>query len=198
MADPLLLLRLWEGLSSFGGFVGAFVGAIAWRVHYKAELLPYADIVASSFPVSWTFGRLGCTVAHDHPGVFSDFFLAVRYPDGGRHDLGFYELLITVPIAALFLVLRRKPRPWGFYGGVLCAYYAPLRFCLDFLRERPESVAPGLFGTGDVRYLGLTPAQWACLPLFSLGIHLLMRMRSEGTALPAVPPAFVAGTTRQA
>jgi len=119
-ADPMLLLRLWEGLSSFGGFVGAFVGAIAWRVHYKAALLPYADIVASAFPVSWTFGRLGCTIAHDHPGVFSDFFLAVKYPDGGRHDLGFYELLITLPLAVVFLVLRRKPRPWGFYGGVMC------------------------------------------------------------------------------
>jgi phosphatidylglycerol:prolipoprotein diacylglycerol transferase len=192
MDDPWLLVRLWEGLSSFGGFVGAFVGAIAWRLHYKAELLPYADIVASAFPVSWTFGRLGCTIAHDHPGVFSDFFLAVKYPDGGRHDLGFYELLITVPLAAAFLVLRRKPRPWGFYGGVMCTYYAPLRFFLDFLRERPDSVAPGLFGSGDARYLGLTPAQWACLPLFSLGVVLLVRMRKAGHALPPVPRAFVA------
>ena len=50
LADPALLLRLWEGLSSFGGFVGASIGAIAWRVHYKAVLLPYADIVASAFP----------------------------------------------------------------------------------------------------------------------------------------------------
>jgi phosphatidylglycerol:prolipoprotein diacylglycerol transferase len=190
-ADPMLLLRLWEGLSSFGGFIGAFIGAIAWRVHYKAELLPYADIVASAFPVSWSFGRLGCTLAHDHPGVVSDFFLAVKYPDGGRHDLGFYELLITLPLAAAFLVLQRKPRPWGFYGGVMCTYYAPLRFFLDFLRERPDSVAPGLFGAGDARYLGLTPAQWACLPLLALGIALLVRMQSKGHALPAVPDAFV-------
>ena len=191
VADPLLLVRLWEGLSSFGGFAGAFVGAFAWRHHYKAELLPYADIVASAFPVSWTFGRMGCSVAHDHPGVLSDFFLAVKYPEGGRHDLGFYELLITVPLAALFLVLRRKPRPWGFYGGILCTYYAPLRFMLDFLRERPEAVAPGIFATGDARYLGLTPAQWACLPLLVVGITLLVRMRREGQALPAVPAAFV-------
>jgi phosphatidylglycerol:prolipoprotein diacylglycerol transferase len=188
--DPLLIVRLWEGLSSFGGFVGAFVGAIAWRLHYKAALLPYADIVASSFPVSWTFGRLGCTVAHDHPGVPSEFFLAVRYPEGGRHDLGFYELLITVPLAIVFLVLRRRRRPWGFYGGVMCVYYAPLRFLLDFLRERPDVSSPGLFALGDARYLGLTPAQWACIPLLGLGITLLVRMRGQGEALPAVPAAF--------
>jgi len=189
-ADPLLLVRLWEGLSSFGGFVGAFVGALAWRVHHKARLLPYADIVASSFPVSWTFGRLGCTVAHDHPGIPSDFFLAVKYPSGGRHDLGLYELLITVPLAITFLVLRRRPRPWGFYGGVMCTFYAPLRFLLDFLRERPEVSAPGLIAAGDARYLGLTPAQWACVPLLALGITLLVRMRGQGQGLPPVPSAF--------
>jgi phosphatidylglycerol:prolipoprotein diacylglycerol transferase len=189
-SDPLLLLRLWDGLSSFGGFVGAFVGAIAWRIHYKAALLPYADIVASAFPVSWTFGRLGCTVAHDHPGVPSDFFLAVRYPAGARHDLGFYELLITVPLMLAFLALRRRPRPWGFYGGVLCTYYAPLRFLLDFLRERPDVQASGLLALGDARYLGLTPAQWACFPLFALGVALLVRMREQGQALPPVPKAF--------
>jgi phosphatidylglycerol:prolipoprotein diacylglycerol transferase len=188
--DPLLILRFWEGLSSFGGFIGAFIGAFAWRAFYKARLLPYADIVASSFPVTWTFGRLGCTVAHDHPGVPSDFFLAVKYPDGGRHDLGFYEFLITVPLAIAFLALRRRPRRWGFYGGILCTYYAPLRFLMDFFRERSDAFAPGSFATGDARYLGLTPAQWACLPLLAIGVTLLVRLRNEGTEVPPVPAAF--------
>jgi len=192
LADPLLLLRLWEGLSSFGGFAGAFIGAFAWRHHYKAELLPYADIVASSFPLSMAFGRLGCAFAHDHPGLPSDFFLAVQYPDGGRHDLGFYEFLVMTVLASTFLFLRRKPRPWGFFGGVLCVVYAPLRFGLDFLRERSEVMAPGIVASADARYLGLTPAQWACLPLFALGVALLARMRSRGFALPAVPAAFTA------
>ena len=113
LEDPLLLLRLWEGLSSFGGFAGAFVGAFAWRFHYKATLLPYADIVASSFPVSMAFGRLGCAVAHDHPGLRSDFFLAVRFPDGGRHDLGFYEFLLMTPLAITFLDSAAKAQALG-------------------------------------------------------------------------------------
>jgi phosphatidylglycerol:prolipoprotein diacylglycerol transferase len=190
MKDPMLLLRFWEGLSSFGGFAGAFIGAFAWRAVYKATLLPYTDIVASSFPVTWTFGRLGCTVAHDHPGIPSDFFLAVKYPDGGRHDLGFYEFLITVPLAITFLVLRRRPRPWGFYGGILCTYYAPLRFFMDFLRERPDAFAPGSFASGDARYFDLTPAQWACFPLLAVGVTLLLSLRREGTDVPPVPAAF--------
>jgi phosphatidylglycerol:prolipoprotein diacylglycerol transferase len=154
--DPLVLLRLWEGLSSFGGFVGAVVAGVVWRLRYKTSILAYADVVASSFPVSWTFGRLGCTVAHDHPGVRSSAWYAVQYPDGGRLDLGLYELVITVPLMIVFLILQKRPRPWGFYAGVMCAYYAPLRFLLDFLRERENMPVAGIVAGGDARYVGLT------------------------------------------
>ena len=38
--------------------------------------------------------------------------------------------------------------------------YAPARFLLDFLRETEVSK---VVSHPDVRHLGLTPAQWACL-----------------------------------
>lgn len=186
MRDPLSLLRLWEGLSSFGGFVGALVGGLAWTWHHKARLLPYADVVSSAFPVAWCFGRAGCAVAHDHPGRHSDAWFAVAYPDGGRFDLGLYELLLTLPIAALFLVLRRKPRPWGFYAGTMCVAYAPARFALDFLRSRDLSIS-------DARYASLTPAQWGCFGLLALGAVVLWRaLASAGTpeAFAVPPPAL--------
>jgi phosphatidylglycerol---prolipoprotein diacylglyceryl transferase len=189
--DPWLLLRLWEGLSSFGGFAGALIGGFAWRARHRTPIFAYADVVAASFPVSWTFGRLGCSVVHDHPGLRSDAWYAVRYPGGGRLDLGLYELLITLPLLVVFLVLQKRPRPWGFYAGVMCSYYAPLRFLLDFLRVRPVESAGPFAGAGDPRYLGLTPAQWCCVPLFALGIVLYRRSRRAGTALPPVPRAFV-------
>ena len=69
LEDPWLVLRLWEGLSSFGGFAGALVGGALFRFRHRVPILPYADIVASAFPVSWTFGRLGCSFAHDHLSV---------------------------------------------------------------------------------------------------------------------------------
>ena len=168
LEDPLSLLRLWEGLSSFGGFVGAIVGAMIWKWRQRAPILPYADVVASSFPVGWAFGRAGCTLAHDHPGIYSDAWLAVRYPEGGRFDLGLYEMLLILPLAVVFLILRRKPQPWGFYLGLLTTTYAPWRFALDFLRVRQQPLA-------DPRYSGLTPAQWACFGLFIAGAVVLMR-----------------------
>jgi phosphatidylglycerol:prolipoprotein diacylglycerol transferase len=188
--DPWSLLRIWEGLSSFGGFTGCLLGGIAWRLRYRTQILAYADVVASCFPVSWTFGRLGCSIAHDHPGIHSDLWFAVRYPDGGRLDLGLLELLVTIPLMLVFLALMRKPRPWGFFAGVMCAYYAPLRFGLDFLREPAVRNLGRGVASGDARYSGLTPAQWGCLPLFALGIVLLVRARSQGTAPPAAPARF--------
>src|SRR5687768_9832025 len=41
--DPWMLLRLWEGLSSFGGFVGAILGGIAWRFRHRTGVLEYTD-----------------------------------------------------------------------------------------------------------------------------------------------------------
>jgi phosphatidylglycerol---prolipoprotein diacylglyceryl transferase len=195
LRDPLSLLRLWEGLSSFGGFTGCIIGGVAWRTWHKTPILAYSDVVAACFPVSWTFGRLGCTIAHDHPGLHSNAWFAVRYPDGGRLDLGLLELLITVPLALVFFQLLKKPRPWGFYAGVMCIYYAPLRFLLDFMRER-EGVNVGgpLLAGGDARYLALTPAQWGCVPLLVLGIVLYRRAPAAGTEPPPVPARLLPKT----
>jgi phosphatidylglycerol:prolipoprotein diacylglycerol transferase len=162
--DPLSLVKLWEGLSSFGGFIGATVGVFLWKWRHRASVLTYADVVASAFPVGWVFGRSGCSVAHDHPGIHSDLWFAVRYPDGGRFDLGLYEMLLTIPLAVTFLVLARKPRPPGFFIGVMSLAYAPTRFALDFLRVRGIESA-------DARYFGLTPAQWACSALLVGGVY---------------------------
>ncbi len=93
VARPLTLIWIWQGLSSFGGFVGAVVGIILWkyfvvegnRVHVRPRampLLPFADLVLSVLPLGWMFGRSGCATVHDHPGAraTADTLLAVAYP----------------------------------------------------------------------------------------------------------------------
>lgn len=194
LTDPLSLLRLWEGLSSFGGFCGALLGGIGFRWSRRVGILPYTEVLSSSFPAAWVFGRLGCTFAHDHPGVRSEAWFAVAYPDGGRLDLGLLELVITLPLSVYFLYCRsRGPRPLGFYTGVMCTYYAPLRFVLDFFRAG-EHDAAGPFGVlGDARYSALTPAQWACFPLLALGLYMLWLARNGER--PIVVPQATAVTS---
>ena len=197
LRDPLSLFRIWEGLSSFGGFSGAVIGGFLWKLRYKADILPYADVIASSFPAGWVFGRTGCSVAHDHPGLASNSWFAVQYPGGGRFDLGLYEMLLTIPLALAFLYLRGKPRPWGFYVGAMAIAYAPVRFALDFLRvAEPLHESGGLMAAVDPRYAGLTPAQWACFGLLIMGVYFFVRtLHAAGTpgafAPPAPPPELV-------
>jgi hypothetical protein len=61
---------------------------------------------------SWVL-VLGCTIDHDHPGIHSHFILAVKYPDGARHDLGFYEWLFTIGLIVVLLFIRRADFPSG-------------------------------------------------------------------------------------
>ena len=120
------------------------------------------------FPFAWTFGRLGCFTAHDHIGKASDFFLAVQFPGGSRHDLGLYEAIWTAGIASLFYAFRNRPVRPGFFLGLFSATYAPIRFVMDFLRNTDLDQA-------DVRWAGLTPAQYGMIVLTLVGIVLMRR-----------------------
>src|SRR6185503_8451245 len=130
-----------------------------------------ADVLAQALVIGWIFGRLGCTLVHDHIGGPSEFLLAIRFPDGPRHDLGLDEWLYTilVLVPAVF-VLNRAPRAAGTSVAVLALLYAPFRFLADFLRQTD---LPG----ADPRYLGLTGAQYGCVVLVGIGVALAMRSR---------------------
>ncbi len=164
LADPWSLLRLWEGMSSFGGFLGATVGALAWarRGHGTDRTWSYLDAIAYAFPVGWFFGRLGCFVAFDHPGLPTRFVFGQAYSDSiVRHNLGLEEAMLTIPLAVgMFLAGRRRHAP-GTLVGLLAVLYAPVRFALDFLRAH------------DTRYFGLTPAQFGALAMLLAGAALL-------------------------
>jgi phosphatidylglycerol:prolipoprotein diacylglycerol transferase len=190
--DPLYLFMLWEGLSSYGGFIGAVLGALAWRASRKQSILAMCEVINSAFPLAWVFGRMGCATVHDHPGHLSDAWFAVRWPMpgggvAGRFDLGFIEMVLTIPLAIAFLVLwKKKPqRPLGFYTGWMCVAYAPVRFFLDFLRE---TEGQGTLVGGDPRYAGLTPAQWACFGLLALGLYFLRLAYRGETGATVEPP----------
>jgi len=169
-------LHIEAGLSSIGGFFGGFVALWLYARSTRTQLPPLADLVSEGLVVGWCFGRLGCTLVHDHPGRLTDFALAVRFPDGPRHDLGLYELAFTlVVLLPLVLAWRRQRAVPGVLTAVLCVVYGTVRFGLDFLRatDLPDS---------DPRYRGLTAAQWGCLAMVVVGLALVQRLRSRAAA----------------
>ncbi len=199
---PWSVLMLWEGLSSFGGFVGAVVGIVLWkyfviddvwpkRRKQPVPILPFADLVLSVFPIGWMFGRAGCASVHDHPGAraAAGALLAVEYPrrpgDGAVTHVGFIE----------FIHGHDLRYDLGFLELLFTIVLAS-SFALTWRRRLPIGTyvivsglayAPVRFAMdflripqadgGDTRYGGLTPAQWCCMVLFVYSFSMIFYVR---------------------
>ncbi|MCC6749916.1 MAG: prolipoprotein diacylglyceryl transferase [Deltaproteobacteria bacterium] len=185
--NPLVLLAVWSGLSSFGGFLGGILGAYYFFViRHRVSLLKYADAIIFGLVPGWVFGRMGCTAVHDHPGLPTRFVLGVACGAVPRHDLGLYELLFTLVLTALLYGLRHVRPFHGFHPALILALYAPVRFLFDYLR------------TADVRYGGLTPGQYFAVGILGFAVLLVaygvrLRRRGDAPGLPAAESSTTAG-----
>ncbi len=202
---PHSIFFVWENSSSMGGIIGAIVGAIGWRfITFRKQnrfsmglrkarlpILPYADMMSATFPVAMTFGRLGCAVIHDHPGVLAPVgtWIAHRWPTSGdegvtrhfgpvsvqfggsetRYDLGTVEFFYVAVIAIAFALTFSRNLRVGTYTAIACMVYPPARFVMDFYRLTD---AQG----GDVRHGSLTFAQYANIAMFALGVYIAVRL----------------------
>lgn len=188
--NPWILLILTNGLSSVGGFFGAFIGMNWFLRREKQPILVYADGNMFGLLIGMCFGRLSCAWVHDHPGkiVEAGTFLAVgpwpcRCPEGRalpeccsaaqeiwRWDLGLLEFLVILGLSIFvyFIWDWRKAHP-GRLTGLVAFVYGPARFGFDFLRatEGDKVAEP------DLRYFGLTPAQYFAIAIFAAGVWLL-------------------------
>ena len=209
--DPLLIVMVWKGISSYGGFLG---GAMGWWFYVwwkRLDMRLMADTTVLGLLVAFSIGRIGCSVVSDHVGTAVDpnhwyAFLAIDYP---RHlnvgslasqypgtseyihawNLGLLEFLYLVPVNLFMLwyAFRPKKRPnAGMITALTGMFYAPVRFLLDFLRFNPEA---------DPRYLGLTFAQWVSILAFGASVALVMRIAKKGA--PADTVGATAGEVQQ-
>jgi phosphatidylglycerol:prolipoprotein diacylglycerol transferase len=191
LENPLILLQIWNGISSFGGFIGGTLGVVYYfRKHKELPFLPYADSIIFGFAFAWIFGRLGCTTAFDHPGTATDFFMGMEYlgntvingvPLKGQiiHNLGWYEALWSMAMSLFFWTQRNKTHFKGWYLATFVVAYMPIRFALDFFR------------VNDATYAGMTPAQWFAIVLFGLGAYLLYKgSQKKDLLVPNVAPVL--------
>ena len=169
--EPWILLQVWSGLSSYGGFLGAGIAVVVYFRRKKLSFFPYADAIMFGLFPGWMLGRIGCFSVHDHPGRLSDFFLAVQFPGGARHDLGLYEAILALLISGVIYWLGRKERPRGFFFALLLLLYPIPRFFLDFLRASD-------LADSNPRYIGWTLPQYGSIALALWGVYLLVKIRA--------------------
>lgn len=149
LADPWRAFRLNLGVRSVGGMVGGFLAGLAWCLYHRLsgyETLRRLDIIAYAMPLGWMIGRLGCALAHDHRGFASTSWIAVKFPEGPRYDLGLIEFLYLIGLTGLFWYLDRRPRPVGYFFGLYGVLYGGFRISLDTLHMQPYRFYGGIAG----------------------------------------------------
>jgi phosphatidylglycerol:prolipoprotein diacylglycerol transferase len=166
--DPLILFMIWKGISSYGGFFGGALGGWIYLRKKNVSPMAYLETMLFGFVPAWVIARFGCTMAFDHPGRTTSFFLGMADKSGVvRHNLGLYEALWTIVIVAVIYALRNYYPFRGFHLTLVVLLYSPVRFFFDTLR------------IADRTYLGFTPGQYFSVVAMVVGINFLVKGMKE-------------------
>lgn len=192
-AQPLELLKLWNGGMSFHGGLFGVVLAIAW-VSWRGHLsfIRVCDYISVCVPFGMLFGRLANFVNGELWGRVAgpNVPWAMVFPDPAgplpRHPSQLYEALLEgalliVVMLLLFWKTRARYRP-GILVGVFTAGIAAARFTVEFFREPDAQLQEFALRTG------LSMGQWLTIPLIVLGLGLVIWALTRpplGSAAPA-------------
>jgi phosphatidylglycerol:prolipoprotein diacylglycerol transferase len=179
LADPMSILKTWEGGMSFhGGLLGVTLAIILYARHIKVDKWYVADMVAIAAPIGLALGRLANFVNGELWGrVATDVPWAMVFPTGGdlpRHPSQLYQAALEG--VALFVILhllwrneniRRRP---GIITGGFWIGYGVFRIVGEFFRE-PDPFLGFLIG-------GATMGQLLSIPMVLFGIFCIWRARS--------------------
>ena len=168
LANPLSILKIWEGGMSFhGGLLGVILAMVWFARRKKTSFWTVSDLVAPLVPFGLAFGRLGNFLNGELWGRPTDLPWAMVFPlvDAvPRHPSQIYQLLLEGVLLGLVLwIYASKPRRLGQISGLFLLGYGVCRFLVEFARE-PDAFL-GLLG------LGLSMGQWLSIPMILFGIY---------------------------
>ncbi|WBU52518.1 prolipoprotein diacylglyceryl transferase [Paracoccus sp. SCSIO 75233] len=194
LANPLQILKVWEGGMAFhGGFLGVVIAAWWWARRNDVEPLRLADALAVVAPIGLFFGRIANFINAELWGRPTDLPWGVIFPGDAaqncpgveglcaRHPSQLYEAGLEGLLLGLvlwLLVSRGGLRRPGLALGVFLSGYALARIFVEFFR-----VADAQFITPDNPLgrvaLGLSMGQLLSLPMLLLGLFFIYRAMSR-------------------
>jgi prolipoprotein diacylglyceryltransferase len=202
LADPLKVLRVWEGLSSFGGYFGCTATCVWFFRSRGIKPLRGGDLLIIGAVFGIFIGRLGCFVVHDHIGtevaeshaVFQSTIgpLAVQYPSL-EQSAAIGEAAIADGDRSAMSVRRRAQAP----GDGFCCPEESSRVHCPCNEQEALAVAgawvkhypSGAIGT--VRYdLGLMDSLLGLFTFLVL-IWVARKPRREGVLLGLAPMVYM-------
>ena len=171
LANPLDVLKVWEGGMSFhGGFLGV-LAAMLWTAKKDGKtFFEVTDLIAPLVPFGLAFGRLGNFINGELWGRPTDLPWAMVFPQAGdmlaRHPSQLYQFVGEgLCLGVILWIYASKERAVGQVSGLFLLGYGFFRFMAEFARE-PDSFL-GLLS------LGLSMGQWLSVPMIGFGIYLI-------------------------
>ena len=182
MADPTLLLRIWEGGMSFhGGLLGVTAVIFLYSRANKIKFLSLADFVAPLVPAGLFFGRLGNFVNQELYGRATDVSWAMIFPADPlrlpRHPSQLYEAFLEgILLFIIVHIFAKRPRSSGQVAGIFLVFYGFFRFLVEFVRQpdaqflNKQALLP--------MFDWMTRGQLLCIPMILLGLWFLRNLYS--------------------
>ena len=175
LAQPLEILKVWQGGMSFhGGLLGVLAAMAFFAMRRGRPFLQVTDLIAPCVPLGLASGRIGNFINGELWGRVTDANLpwVMVFPQSGvmlpRHPSQLYQFLLEgLLLFALLWVYARRPRGLGQVSGLFLVGYGVLRFTAEFFRE-PDAFL-GLLA------LNMSMGQWLCVPMVLAGLVLWWR-----------------------
>jgi phosphatidylglycerol---prolipoprotein diacylglyceryl transferase len=169
LAEPLSILRIWEGGMSFhGGLVGTIL-ALAWfaRQHGR-RVIDVLDFTAPLPAIGFGAGRIGNFINGELWGKPTDVPWAFIVNGQALHPSQLYEALLEgLVLFVLIWWFTSRPRPRWAPSGLFGVGYGVFRFLVEFVRVPDENRGYLLFGW-------VTTGQLLSLPMIIVGTWMLV------------------------
>jgi phosphatidylglycerol:prolipoprotein diacylglycerol transferase len=199
LADPLQIVKVWEGGMAFhGGFAGVVIAALWFCRREGIPLLPMGDLLALAAPVGLMLGRIANFINAELWGRPTDLPWGVIFPGTAaqtcpgltdlcaRHPSQLYQAALEGLLLAIVLIWLAFRRGWlkrpGALLGVFLAGYGIARFLVEFVRQ-PDAqfVSPGnpIGWAVQAGSYGLTMGQLLSLPMIAAGLWFILRARRQ-------------------
>lgn len=173
VADPLWLLRIWEGGMAFhGGLVGVLVAMWLFARRIGQPVGAVFDFLAPLVPPGLGFGRIGNFIGQELWGRPTELPWGMLFPRDpeqlARHPSQLYQACLEgLVLFALLWWYSARPRPRWAIGGLFMVLYGCFRFLVEFAREPDQQI-------GFVAFGWMTRGQSLCLPMIAIGIALVV------------------------
>ena len=175
LADPLLLLRVWEGGMSFhGGLLGVMLAMLWYGRSERRAFWTLMDFIAPVVPIGLGAGRVGNFINGELWGKATDVPWGFYAEGATRHATQLYELALEGFV--LFAALNwytRKPRPVMAVSGLFALLYGAFRCLVEFWRM-PDAHIGYLYGDW------LTMGMLLSLPVMAIGALMLRQAHQPG------------------